>query len=363
MNTDNTIDAYNEYIKKQIEIDDATENEPESFFYSVSSYGADYSAEVLVSKLKKDQIFIPPFQRKYVWNIQKASRFIESLLLGLPVPGIFLSLEASTNKLLIVDGQQRLMSLFKFYDGRFDENKVFKLKGVSKDFDGKTYNELKESDRFRLDDSTLHATVIKQDKPTDDDSSIYMVFERLNTGGMPLQAQEIRACIYYGHFNDLLSELTQLPIWRSLFSKENPRMKEQELILRYFTFLYESENYKKGFKAFMNSFMSRNRKLELHSEDELRNKFIMSLDLLVNTIGKNVFRRGKKLNAAIFDSVMIGVTRRMDECREINRERLKNQYHLLLNDDEYLSFVEKSTSGEKSVKGRIGMATRYFREV
>lgn len=352
--------SYEDYLKSQSEIDDNTENEAESFYYSVSSYGADYNAEVLVNRLRKEQIFIPPFQRKYVWNIQKASRFIESLLLGLPVPGIFLSLEASTNKLLIVDGQQRLMSLYKFYEGRFDDTKVFKLKGVSEDFEGKTYKELKDSDRFRLDDSILHATVIKQDKPSDDNSSIYMVFERLNTGGMPLQPQEIRACIYYGCFNDLLSQLVQNESWRSLFSKENPRMKEQELILRFFTFLYDSDNYKKGFKSFMNTFMSRNRNLQLYSADELTEKFDLVIDTIVGALGKNAFKIGKQLNAAIFDSVMIGVCRRMEVVDSINSERLKNQYQALLQNEEYLSFVSKSTASEKSVKGRIGIATEYF---
>ena len=356
-------DLYESYLKSQSEISDTTENESESFYYSVTSYGADYSAELLVNKLRREQIFIPSFQRRYVWDEKKASRFIESLLLGLPVPGIFLSQESETNRLLIVDGQQRLMSLYKFYEGRFDENKVFKLKGVAKDFEGKTYKELKQSDRFRLDDSTLHATVIKQDKPTEDDSSIYMVFERLNTGGMPLQAQEIRACIYYGSFNDLLSKLIKNTLWRSLFSKENPRMKEQELILRYFTFLYESDNYKKGFKTFMNSFMSRNRSLELYSEKELTEKFEGCINIIIEVIGRNSFKIGRQLNAAIFDSVMIGVSRRIQSKKGINKAKLLAQYNSLLQNSDYLSYVSKSTSSEKSVKGRIELATSYFSEI
>ena len=355
--------TYEDFLRSQSEINDTTENEAESFYYSVSSYGADYNAELLVSRIKKEQIFIPSFQRKYVWSIQKASRFIESLLLGLPVPGIFLSLEASTNRLLIVDGQQRLMSLYKFYEGRFDENKIFKLKGVSKDFEGKTYKELKDSDRFRLDDSILHATVIKQDKPTGDDSSIYMVFERLNTGGMPLQPQEIRACIYYGDFNDLLSQLVLNTSWRSLFTKENPRMKEQELILRFFTFLYSSDEYKKGFKAFMNAFMAKNRILQLYGKTELTDKFEKTIEIVIGALGKTAFKIGRQLNAAIFDSVMIGVCRRLDAVGEVNMEQLQKRYRALLQNGEYLSYVSKSTASEKSVKGRISIATECFKDI
>lgn len=355
--------TYEDFLRRQSEINDTTENETESFYFSVSSYGADYNAELLVSRIKKNQIFIPSFQRKYVWSVQKASRFIESLLLGLPVPGIFLSLEASTNRLLIVDGQQRLMSLYKFYEGRFDENKLFKLKGVSKDFEGKSYKELKDSDRFRLDDSILHATVIKQDKPTDDDSSIYMVFERLNTGGMPLQPQEIRACIYYGDFNDLLSQLVLNTSWRSLFTKENPRMKEQELILRFFTFLYSSDEYKKGFKAFMNSFMAKNRMLQLYGKTELTGKFKKTIEIVIGALGKTAFKIGRQLNAAIFDSVMIGVCRRLDAVGEVNMEQLQKRYRSLLQNEEYLSYVSKSTASEKSVKGRIAIATECFKDI
>ena len=90
---------------------DETENEVLTFRYEITSYGADYPVDSLVRRLKNKTIFVPPFQRRFVWNKFESSKFIESLLLGLPVPGIFLSKEPEMNKLLIVDGQQRLLSL------------------------------------------------------------------------------------------------------------------------------------------------------------------------------------------------------------------------------------------------------------
>lgn len=220
------------------EIEDTTERENDSIYFSVASYGADYSVDVIISRLKKQQIIVPDFQRKYVWDIKKASRFIESLIIGLPVPGIFLSRDIhNQNKMLIVDGQQRLLTLQYFYSGRF-KDKVFKLSSVCPELEGLTYDELSPDDKGRLDDAIIHATIIKQETPSNDDSSIYMVFERLNTGGVVLQPQEIRACIYYGKFNNLLNELVKIPAWRSLFSKESTRMKEQELILRFFALFY-----------------------------------------------------------------------------------------------------------------------------
>ena len=91
--------------------DDETENEQIDFRYVITSYGADYPVDSLMKRIKDKVIFIPPFQRQFVWNINEASKFIESLILGLPVPGIFLSKEKDTHRLLVVDGQQRLTTL------------------------------------------------------------------------------------------------------------------------------------------------------------------------------------------------------------------------------------------------------------
>src|SRR6476661_7447962 len=88
--------------------------------YDITSYGSDPDVEGLVRRLKREEVFIPDFQRDYVWKLPEASRFIESLLLGLPVPGIFLAREPETNKLLVIDGQQRLKSLEFFYSGHFN---------------------------------------------------------------------------------------------------------------------------------------------------------------------------------------------------------------------------------------------------
>ena len=162
-----------------------------------------------------------------MWPHPQASRFIESLLLGLPVPAIFLSRESDTQKLMVIDGQQRLKSLLFFYEGLL-HGKEFKLHGVTKEFEGMTYRTLEEEDRRRLDDSILHAIVIKQEDPGNDDSSVYMVFERLNTTSTALSPQEIRACVYHGTFNDYLAKANGNPDWREIFGKPSVRQKDCE---------------------------------------------------------------------------------------------------------------------------------------
>ena len=136
-----------------IEVEEVTELDEDYYpvEYSISSYGADYPVDGPVKRIDSGSIYIPKFQRGYVWNEYRASRFIESLLLGLPVPAIFLSKEKDTGKLLVIDGQQRLRTLQFFYNGVFTPtDRSFRLKGVQKRFKGMTYSTLKENDRLRL---------------------------------------------------------------------------------------------------------------------------------------------------------------------------------------------------------------------
>lgn len=347
------------------EIEDPAQDDNDSIYYSVSSFGADYTVDGLIKRLEKKQIIVPNFQRQYVWDIKKASRFIESLIIGLPVPGIFLSRDAieesingQSTGLLIIDGQQRLLSLQKFYKGFFGEKK-FKLTGVCKELEGHTYEDLGADDQGRLDDAIIHATIIKQESPDDDDSSIYMVFERLNTGGMLLQPQEIRACIYHGDFNTLLNQLVNTPSWRSLFKGESSRMKEQELILRFFALFFTHTDYKKGLKHLLNSFMSQNRDLRRYSGELLTRLFVDSVNIIVNAKGKDSFKRGSVVNAALFDSIMIGVAKRL-QTSEMTVEECREKYDELVIDPEFIEYTTRSTADEKPLKERIKIAIKKF---
>lgn len=360
---------YKEENGIETEIDDSAVDENDSIYFSISSFGADYTVDGLIKRLEKKKIIVPEFQRRYVWDIKKASRFIESLIIGLPVPGIFLSRDAiETGKddasagmsvpHLIIDGQQRLLSLQRFYKGFFGEKK-FRLTGVCEELNGKSYDELTPDDQGRLDDAIIHATIIKQESPDKDNSSIYMVFERLNTGGMLLQPQEIRACIYHGEFNNLLNELIKVPAWRSLFKKENPRMKEQEMILRFFALYFTHNDYKKGLKYLLNSFMFKNKDLQLYDKPYLTDLFKNAITLIVNAKGNDAFRRGNAVNAALFDSIMIGVANRL-QMEDMTVEECRDKYDELMKDIAYMENSTYSTADEKPLKERIRMSIEKF---
>ena len=337
--------------------------------YDITSFGADYDVEGCVKRLIRGDIFIPPFQRDYVWNLKDASRFIESLLFGLPVPGVFLAKEQGTNKLLVIDGQQRLKTLQFFFSGFFnpkkDEKKhrVFKLTGVQERYEGKTFEDLEESDRVTLNDSIIHATIIKQESPEGDDTSVYHVFERLNSGGRKLAAQEIRSALYHGGLIDLVSELNDNESWRNIFGKPHIRLKDVELIIRFFAFDTSSENYQKPMNNFLNKFTAKYRNPDKKTIQYFRNTFTDTINLLFSVIGKNTFKLEKGVNAAVFDSVMYGVSQRLSKGVIHDNADFKRSYNELLSDETYRKSVSQSTADDTSVALRTKLAIQYFEKV
>jgi hypothetical protein len=226
------------------------------------------------------------------------------------VPGVFLVKEPS-GVLLVLDGHQRLHTLQAFYGGAINED-VYKLSdAVQPRFVGKRYKDLDTEDRRRLDDSIIHATVIRQDEPTEDQSSIYTMFERLNTGGVNLQPQEIRVALYRGEFVRVLQELNDDKAWRAMVGEKSKRLKDMEMILRFFAFLYYAGKYEAPMKNFLNRYMATNRHLKKQSESDLRDVFTRTTQTILNGIGEKAFRPRRAVNAAVVDSVMTGVASRI----------------------------------------------------
>ena len=334
--------------------------------YEITSFGADFDVAGLIKRMGKGDIFIPSFQRGYVWKLPEASRFVESLLLGLPVPGVFLAREPDTNKLLVIDGQQRLKTLQFFCDGVFNpkptekNQRVFKLTKVSKRFDGLTYQTLPERDRIQLDDYILHATVVKQESPSPDDTSIYHVFERLNTGGQKLKPQEIREAVYHGSLMDLVDELNSNHNWRSIYGEQSPRLKDSELILRFLAFYYTAPKYSRPLSEFLNQFAIQNKNPVPEFLAECKTKFMDSIEIAFRAIGEKVFKPEGSLNAAVYDSVLVGIAHRLDKGAISDLAALREAYEKLLQDGTYRVSIERSTADEGNVAVRIRRAIEAF---
>lgn len=330
--------------------------------YEISSYGADYPVGMLVDQLEKGDIFIPNFQRAFVWSQTEASRFIESLLLGFPVPAIFLA-KQSDNRFLVVDGQQRLRTLHSFKLGIFREHE-FKLQGVNPEHLGKTFRTLSSDDRRRLENSIMHAIVLQQEEPKEDNSSsIYLLFERLNTGGRLLHPQEIRACISHGPFIDLLGALNDIGSWRRLYGEKSQRLKDQELILRFFALYYNSDNYHAPMKTFLDTFINANLNLTKLSESELGKLFETTMGAVEASIGDRAFRPVKAFNAAVFDSISVGLARRLSRGPIKDVPEIKKRYEALLKNAKFVSAYERATAREENVSTRTQLATEAFADV
>jgi len=343
--------------------------------YSITSYGADYPVDSLIKRIVAKDIVVPKFswaqtaptdivgfQREYVWPRPKADRFIESLLLGLPVPGIFLVKEQS-GRLLVLDGHQRLYTLQAYYKGVIHDE-VYRLASVQERFEGKGYQDLDTEDRRRLDDSIIHATIVRQDEPTDDQSSIYVIFERLNTGGVNLQPQEIRVALYHGEFVGVLQTLNDDEAWRELFGGKSRRLKDMEMILRFFAFLYYAGKYKSPMKDFLNRYMATNRHLQKQPAKELVKIFKDTSRTILNGIGIRAFRPQRAVNAAAVDSLMVGVAKRILANGPVKSgAQLKAHFDRLLGDRDYIAAIETGTAQEANVKKRLDKAEAAFASV
>lgn len=357
------------------QLDEIDEQESIPFRYQITSYGADYPVGSLVVKLRKGSIFVPDYQRGYVWKRRRASRFIESLLLGLPVPGIFLTKDTESQELLIVDGQQRLKTLLYFYDGVFrPEGKEFSLSlstpsstEPASPYEGLTYESLRPADQLRLDDSIIHATIIRQDAPDEEESSAtYDIFERLNTETDQLRPQEIRTCVYHGQFVVFLAELNNFPPWRELFGRKAPdkRMRDQELVLRFLALLENDSAYSKPMKKFLNKFMAIHRTPSAATHEEFAAIFKKTIELMNSTLGKDSVRlKGKTFNAAVFDAVAVGIARRVAAGSIEDPKALIKRHRKLLANSNFLDSVSRATSDDEQVATRLDLATEAFKLV
>ena len=358
-------DEFDLALQEGVEDDTLLEN-PGVRKFTINSYGADYTVDSLVKRMRTGAFKIPEFQRRFVWTVKHSSKFIESLLMGLPVPGIFLYKEAGTNEHLVIDGQQRLRTLRAFYDGIFGDkkdDKKFRLIGVREPWLGRSYEELEPADILKLDDSIVHATIFQQDQPQDVLDSIYFVFERINSGGIRLSPQEIRNCINPGPFTHMVHELNENPTWRQVFGPMNSRARDEELIVRFFALYVDGMRYMAPMNAFLNNFSHRENKVPQQELDQLKLVFTQTIALVDKTIGVRAFRLSRSLNAAVFDSVMVALARRLSTGKSIDPSKVAPAHEKLLGDPAYRQACERATADEENVRTRQTLALQAFAKI
>lgn len=342
--------------------------------FDISSWGADLSFRELIQRYDDEELVKPELQRHYVWDKIEASRFIDSLLLGLPVPSIFLA-RTPDERLLIVDGYQRIMTVRDFVRGiSMRDGRSFRLsrsEKVNKRWRGKGFAELSDSDQRKIRNTTIHAIIFVQKHPEGDDTSLFQVFERINTSGRTLLSQEIRNCVAQGSLNTLLIELNEDTLWRSLFGLAEPecRMRDMEFILRFFAL--GSEDYRLGtterlsLKQFLNIYMKKNQNLGETAIDELRQRFLTSVRLVHETFGSTAFHNVSpsdpeklvpKFSPTLCDSLLIAADKALRSGYSLPASPEAERRRLLL-DQDYRFAITQETMSRTCIDRRIGMAS------
>lgn len=334
--------------------EDAPEDEVEpKLQYEIMNYPADMTLGGYVDLWDKKQLVVPDFQREYVWDRGKASKLVESFLLGLPVPGTFLYKERGSPKYLIIDGQQRITSVVRYIKGTFDEG-VFRLKNVDARYDGKTFNEMSDEDQFRLKGMVLRATIIQQINPNDD-TSIYHVFERLNTGGVNLNPMEVRQCVSYGPFVAHLKKCNANSSWREIIGqpKLDKRLRDVELVLRCLALAENGDSYEKPMKGFLNEYMEEQRN-EDSRFDQLYDNFSACCDYVLDELGPKPFHLRGRLNYGALDSIMAVA------LAGIRPNGLKGRFEKLLKNEAYNEAITYNTSDDSVVETRLAKALQFL---
>jgi hypothetical protein len=357
--------------QEEEDLNDA-ESRPTPVIYS----GQDFDVDGLVRRLNKEDILIPTFghsderissagfQRSFVWSRPQMDRFIESLLLGYPIPGIFLVRQADS-RYLVLDGQQRLRTLQHFYNGIY-AGREFSLQNVGEQFKGVTYRGLREEQRRVLDNAFFQATIVDTDGSSESLEVIYQIFERLNSGGTQLTPHEIRVALYPGSFIDYLEGLNQDESWRLLYGRKSPRVRDQELILRILAFFESAETYSRPLKTFLNRFAAANRKLANLDTDRLTRLFSVTAGLLVLGPGRSALRpRSQQVNAALTEAIFVGLMKRLaadiDSLPDV--KKLTDAVSQLIQSEEILGSTVRSTADEESVRTRLRLATEAMAKV
>ena len=348
------------------EVQDATEDEgdvPADLRHALMSYGADLRVDAIVERIEREDIVVPSFPGRPAWTPTQASRFVESLLLGLAVPGVYLFMEPDTRRHLVVDGQQRLRTLHDYYKGTFADGSKFRLSGVSTQFSGRGYWNLQDGDRRELDDSLIHATIFEQVEPGGDRSSIYDVFERLNTGRTYLKPQEIRMCLYRGRLNELLSELAVNPSWRQLSVARNSRKRDEEIILRCLALVYRTKEYECPMKFFLNRFMEENRNPTDERREEFRQVFMKTVGEVAEVLGPGALRPEGSLNVAVTDATVVGLAHRLGRGPILDKAGLEVAHAKLLSALRQAGLYRTGTTGKERLQKRLELARVHYAEV
>ena len=357
---------YSEQIENEEKLLEETEDFSESPPGDIVAFNELRSCADLVRMYKTDQLIIKPdFQRDVVWSNPAQTRFIDSLVKQLPIPSMCLSLDYKTEKRLMVDGLQRISSILKFLSN--DEWRLSRLEDIDTRITGRTNKYIKEKYfevYSRIENLTIPVTVLRCDYSKRSHMHyLFTIFHRLNTGGNKLSNQEIRNCIFYGEFNDLLKSLAQYPNTRKVFGLEDGqsyRFAYEELFLRVFAFSESLKIYKGRLAKFLNDYMDSKKEIKETELERKKTDTKRTVDLLYNRIldGQVI----PKLSKATTEAILIGIYKNIDVLETESEDDLQNRYNTLRSDENFsIESLSEGLAATEKVKDRINRAIEIFK--
>lgn len=356
---------------EELEDEVAADPDPVDISYSTT----DFDVDGLVRRMQRDDILIPTFgedlddppietarfQRPLVWTKNQMDRFIESLLLGYPIPGIFLVRQLD-NRYLVLDGQQRLRTLRAYTEG-IAFKREFSLRNVADRFKGLTYKSMSRELKRKLDNTFLQATIVQSSTNPGALDAIYQVFERLNSGGTQLTPHEIRIALYAGPFVGWLTALSDSAEWRDLYGPAPRHLRDQELVLRILALSIEPGSYKRPLKKFLNDFTLKYRDLSNLDTSEVQARFREAARVLSSAEGISALRpAGSAVNAAWAEAILIGLMERL-KSSSVEPAEVGRALEKLRNTPAIMESTARATADRDSVQTRMRLAIAAFAEI
>jgi len=309
----------------------------------------------------------PDFQRDIVWKGPDQTRFIDSLIKQLPIPSMCFALDHKAQKWIVIDGLQRISSIVKFLEG--GDWKLSQLSDIEQEIAGKSVAAIKTSNTnlhhyyTRVENLSVPVTVLRCDfKKKAHMEYLFTIFHRLNTGGMKLNNQEIRNCIYGGSFNNLLKELDAFPPWRRLNkmrAKQTYRFTKQEIMLRFFSFSEQYRQYEGHLAKFLNSYMHSNQNAVAPIIEAKRELFKTTITFVDEAIFDK--KSPPKLSITVLEALLVGIGANIPAVLNMQPDEAKQKYKELIQHENFSeAALREGLSKKLRVIGRIDTAIAIF---
>lgn len=363
------------------EDEDDIESENNPNIYPNASIKIDkdqYSVYELKRKYDKGKICMDPsFQRNFVWKTKQMSELIESVIMGIPIPLIYLA-ENEKGDLVVVDGRQRLTTFFRFLDNKFRLNKL----SILKEINGCDFKKLeREHDKYAsaVEDFQLVVQVIKYPTP---DRIRFDIFDRVNRGGTPLNKQEMRNALYQGHSTELLKNLAENPYFKKALggAVSGTHMKDRYIILRAIAFdLYFHQEltdgngklfvYKSDMEDFLGTTMGYLNRCAKEKVQNIEKKFVDTMNTIYDVMGEDVFRldstseRKRPVSMTLFETLFYLFDTIIQAEQEVSYEDVRESVYRLKKDKEFLNNLQKSVDSTSSVTTRFSIVENECKEL